>query len=425
MLIFVDLDGTLIDTTHPSWAPFRDGQVDVDVNLVHVFNGAIEFIRDFKNAGHRIVLVSDSHPRYVNRFKSSFGLEGIDLADKPNTVKLNSFISSDPDVKSLLQDKSQCFFIGDTKLDIEIGRKLGIMTILLTQYLVKEENINVRDGVGDTLANQKMGATFYAKNYYEVRGILDNPMGHLPSIEAAFSGFISQKAIRFSDLKFNDGSIGIVRCLARQEQGACDKYARADKYFQISNSDRPRPFLQTIADGVRHYLEGALANRSFSWDIFTYLTDKSTTQPPNKMKEIFDLVDTTVHKETIFRWLEQGQGSLRERNLYRERQEFLNQYLQVDDSVDIKGKSIIVLDDQLTTGATAFYAIRKLRELGAVNVIVIAMFQMILPVYNGKICPRCGKEMLIKIRRNDGSRFYSCTPPQYGGQGCGYTENIL
>ena len=425
MLVFIDLDGTLTDTTHPSWAPFRDGLAEVDVSQVNQFYGAMDFIRDFRNSGNTIILVSDSHPRYVNKFKALFGLEGIDLADKPNTVKLKSFIDSRHDIQSLLQDKSQCFFIGDTKLDIETGRRLGIMTILLTQYNVEEENINIRDGVGDRQGNQKMGPTFYAKNFKEVRNILNNPMGYLPSIEAAFSGFISNKAIRFSDMRYKDGSIGIIRCLARQEQGACDQFARADKYFQISNSIRPQPFLQTLADGVKFYLDGVLANRMYSWDVFTYLTDKSTTQPPNKMKEIFDLVDTSIPKVIIFRWLEQGQGSLRERNLYKERQEFLNQYLQVRDTADINGKNVIVLDDQLTTGATAFYAIKKLRELGAVNVMVITMFQMILPVYNGKICPRCGKEMLIKIRRNDGNRFYSCTPPQYGGQGCGYSENIL
>lgn len=88
MLIFVDLDGTLTDTTHPSWAPFRDGQAEVDVSRVHLFFGAMDFIRDFRNSGHTIILVSDSHPRYVNKFKALFGLEGIELADKPNTVKL-------------------------------------------------------------------------------------------------------------------------------------------------------------------------------------------------------------------------------------------------------------------------------------------------------------------------------------------------
>lgn len=41
-----------------------------------------------------------------------------------------------------------------------------------------------------------------------------------------------------------------------------------------------------------------------------------------------------------------------------------------------------------------------------------------------KICPRCGKPLVIKTNRRKGSKFYSCQPPQFGGDGCGYIENI-
>jgi hypothetical protein len=31
--------------------------------------------------------------------------------------------------------------------------------------------------------------------------------------------------------------------------------------------------------------------------------------------------------------------------------------------------------------------------------------------------------MKIQMRKSDGNRFYSCTPPQYRGTGCGHMEN--
>ena len=53
------------------------------------------------------------------------------------------------------------------------------------------------------------------------------------------------------------------------------------------------------------------------------------------------------------------------------------------------------------------------------------MFQMVLAVNNNDvICPICGKPMIMKIRRSDGHRFYSCTPPKYGGDGCGFIIDI-
>jgi len=204
-----------------------------------------------------------------------------------------------------------------------------------------------------------------------------------------------------------------------------------------SNPQRSPDFLYTLADGISNYMNlPALSN---GWDYFTYLTDKKTTMPPNKMKEIFDLVKTPIPKVQLLKWANDVQGSLRNQNLYSDRQAFLQKYLSVENPLEsttdtcslgqqvtnsLVGKNIIVLDDQLTTGATAWHVIRKLKEKGAKNVLFIAMFQMILPVNNDVICPRCGRPMLIKMRRSDGHRFYSCTPPQYGGMGCGYIQDI-
>ena len=131
--------------------------------------------------------------------------------------------------------------------------------------------------------------------------------------------------------------------------------------------------------------------------------------------------------------------SLCEQNLYSDRQAFLHNYLSVEcpkvttidlfeqeyqTALSLSGKNIIVLDDQLTTGATAWYVIRKLKEKGARNVLFIAIFQMVLAVNNDILCPMCGKPMFLKINRTDGSRFYSCIPTQYGGDGCGYIIDI-
>jgi predicted amidophosphoribosyltransferase len=159
------------------------------------------------------------------------------------------------------------------------------------------------------------------------------------------------------------------------------------------------------------------------------------------MKEVFDLVETAIPKIELLKWAENTEGSLRNMKMYHDRREFLERYLSVslpneaqtnlygqysaDPKLSLKGKNIIVLDDQLTTGATAWHVLRKLRECGANNILFIAMFQMVLAVNNDNVlCPRCGKPMTIKIRRKDGHHFYSCTPPLYGGDGCGFAYNI-
>jgi predicted RNA-binding Zn-ribbon protein involved in translation (DUF1610 family) len=61
---------------------------------------------------------------------------------------------------------------------------------------------------------------------------------------------------------------------------------------------------------------------------------------------------------------------------------------------------------------------------GANNVLFINLFSITDELPSGKLCPSCGNEMLIRNRKSDGNRFYSCVPPKYGGTGCGEIENV-
>lgn len=438
MLIFLDLDGTLINTVHPGWKPYKDGQKNYSVSQIPLFTGVKEFIASRKEKGDSLVIVSDSHPRYVNPISEMFGIEALSLADKPNNKKLNDFLDLHLKYKQMVV-KGECFVVGDTKLDIELGRKIGALTCWILPYRITKDIIDERDGIGDEMASKKMGPTFAVKTLTELEKIIDFPLNNLYSIESSFAGGQSLKAIRFSDNRYMDGSYACIRCLARQEQGECDKYARADKYYLMSNTNRTDDLLQKLANGISSFINQPTVQNQ-EWDYFTYLTDKASTVPANKMKDIFDLVSTSIPKIELLKWNDNTQGSLRNRNLYNERKAFLEQFLTVSlpmekviDSfgreserpISIQGRNIIVLDNQLTTGATAWHVIHKLKERGAKNVLFVTMFQMILAVSNNDvICPRCGRPMVMKIRRSDGHRFYSCTPPKYGGSGCGFIVDI-
>lgn len=434
MLIFIDLDGTLVNTVHPSWKPYKDGLQDYPVDKIPVFDGAKQFIALRKNKGDSLVIISDSHPKYVMPLAKMFGLDSLSLADKPNAKKLNEFINTHTNYKQEIETEG-CIFIGDTKLDIEIGRRIQALTIWFLPYCITNEIKDDRDGIGDEMASKKTGPTFVAKTFQEIDTILDSPTNNLYAIESSFAGSSSTKSIRFSNIRYQDGSYACIRCLARQEQGICDKYARADMYYIMSNLNRTREYIETLSKGISDYLnQPAILNQQ--WDYITYLTDKTTTVPRHKMKEIFDLIDTSIPKVELLKWAEDTDGSLRNKNLYHERKEFLERYLSIytpkellshetEEIHPLANKNIIILDDQLTTGATAWHAIKQFKSSGAKMVLFVALFQMVLAVNNDDvICPRCGKPMILKIRRSDGHRFYSCTPPEYKGDGCGFIVDI-
>lgn len=426
MLVFIDLDGTLTNTTHPGWQPYRDGQDSVDVNMVPVFPGAREFIQECYNRGIHVVLVSDSHPRYVEPIRAMLGLQGIFLADKPNTRRLDEYIAVSPILQQELTHPENCYFIGDTKLDIEIGRKMRIRTILLQLYSVPDSDVDVHSGVGDRMGNLKMGPTYCAFSYADVLQIFDDPDRKLYALESRIIGQESTNVIRFWEHSYSYDTKTAILCLARQEEGLCDSFARSDKYREISNPNRTPEFLDLLAGTLSSYLHffESTCPPSIQWTHLTYLSDKSSTKPPEKMKQIFDRIQSGIPKAKLLTWLERNQGSLRNQVDYQSRRQFLVDFLRVDDGVDLRGANIIVIDDQLTTGATAHYVIKQFRDRGAKNVFFIAFFQMIMEVGDAVICPQCGQKMKIRRRARDGKRFYSCVPPQFGGQGCGNIINI-
>lgn len=436
MIVLLDLDGTLTDTAHADFKPYKDGLRETVIADIPVFEGAVKFIAELKALGHLPFIVSDSHPKYVNKIAQEifgFSIEEdslnqiIYLADKPNIEKTRDYLSAfahelDPHIPMihLPSDKDEFILIGDSWLDIELGRRLNIRTILTQFY--KTTSIEKRDGIGQDWKPIKTGPTYYANSFSEIMEIIENPISSLLSIEAIFQGENSSNAVRFLYRKYENG-FTIFRCLARQEDGECDRFARADKYYQIGSISRTAEFIGKLAQAVTNYLNKLAAHPNYPWHYITYVPDKKTTKPPDKMKAIFDLIQSPFPKETLFDWDDNVAGNLREQPNYEARRNFISNYLHTMDEVDLRDKNVIVVDDQFTSSATANEISMQLRQKGAKNILFIALFYLILPV-SSKMCPKCGKPMKIKIKREDGHKFFSCVPPKFRGEGCGHIENM-
>lgn len=422
-ILFVDLDGVLINTAHSSFKPMKDGLEETDLSKIPLIKGAKEFIANQIEKGNRPVILSDSHPKYVDKIaKEIFKIESVSLTDKPNTQKTIAFISNDKELKEQFSNKDNFLLIGDSWLDVELGRRLNVRTVLTSFYVPTE--IEERDGIGQDWKPIKTGPTYYAKNFSEVENVIDNPLDNLLALESVFQNGNSIKSVHFRNYRNENGFIAF-RCLARQNNGECDKYARADMYHQIDNPNRSKGLLEKLAQSAENYIKQVLSTPKFNnWDYLTYLTDKSTTTPPNKMKEIFDLVNVAIPKIQLFKWNDTIEGSLRNKPDYNSRREFIRTNFFLKDDVDVKNKNIIILDDQFTTSATAYYVSNLLRDNGAKNILFIALFYLTTEVKSELYCPTCGKQLVIKINRKNGKRFYSCLPPRFGGEGCGYIHNI-
>ena len=422
MIILLDLDGTLTDTVHEKFKPFKDGKEPTIISDIPLIQGAREFIIEIQAKGHIAIIVSDSHPDYVNKISNEiFKIPAVSLTDKPNIEKTLKFIESNQELKSLFENKDNSIMVGDSWLDIELGRRLNIRTVLTKFY--KATSVELRDGIGQELKPIKMGATYYAKTFQELSQIIENPNKSLLALEAIFQGETSDNMVRFLTRYYNGNFIAF-RCLARQEDGECDRFARADKYYQIDNPERTQEFISLLAESITNYLSRVVSFSQYHWDYFTYVSDKKTTTPPNKMIEIFELVETDLEKIKLFEWSNDVTGSLRNHPNYQTRRDFISKHLNTVEGIELLGKNIIVIDDQFTSSATANEISQQLRNKGVKNILFVSLFYLILPI-ESKVCPKCGKLLKIKIKKVDGSKFYSCLLPKFRGDGCGYIENIL
>jgi phosphoglycolate phosphatase-like HAD superfamily hydrolase len=420
MVVLLDLDGTLTNTAHSSFKPFKDGISETNPFSIPVLNGAIEFVNNLKKSGHTPIILSDSHPQYVSPIaKQIFNVPALSLCDKPNSKKTVTYLQQ---LGYNLQSKDDFIVIGDTWLDIELGRSLNFRTILTQLYIANE--VDERDGIGKTWSQLKSGPTYVVKQYSQILEILRNPLSYLLAAEAIFQNTRSVYSIKLNDLKTND-HITLFRSLGRQDVGECDRYGIAVYYTEFQREGRSNGTLLNLARAIQNFLTHVVNSApQFKWDYITYVSDKSTTTPANKMRDFFELIQTNIPKLKMLEWVNDVDGSIRNRENYKARRDFIGQNLRVIQNQNLTGKSVIVIDDQFTSGGTAYEVTSMLRRHGAKNILFLTLFFMISAVSSNRNCSRCGKPMQLKIRKSDGNKFFSCTPPQYRGNGCGHIENI-
>jgi len=419
MTILLDLDGTLTDTVHDRFEPYKTDKENTILADIAPYAGAVDFVNRLRAMGHNVFIITNSNRKYAETVRTLFGIEALPLADKPNKTKTVDFIRQKVGNISFPDD---AIVIGDTSKDIMLGRALNCPTVWLTLYPFSYERRH--DGAGDFSTALKSGATFRAHSYSEVLEILGNIYEHLYAIEAVISGSSSTRSIRIKKITFPDKFVAY-RSLGRQQGGEADRHAVIAQYKELHDENRTKETLNDLSIAMTNYLDHVVTSYpQVQWDFITYVADKATTTPPNKMGEFFDLIKTPIKKEKLILWHPDVDGSIKTRKDRASRIEFVSKYTYLNQEQDLKGKNIIIVDDQYTTGGTAAAIVSKFHDAGAKNVLFVTLFYLITTVMSDKVCPRCGQTLERKTRKKDYKDFLSCTPPEFRGNGCGYAENI-
>jgi len=414
--ILLDLDGTLVNTMSEEYTKFRDGKADIALSNVPLFDGAVDFVKRIANNGNEVFIVSDSHPRYVQPIANNiFKLKSLSLAYKPNLEKITDFIKQNSTIQL---PSNRIFMVGDSPLDITTARKLKVPSIFV------EHEIDFKPETW--AAAQKCGPTYCCNGLKEVENVINNPLENLLSIEGIPYSKTCRGSIQIGGVKHRShrGKKLFKIALARQEVGPCDIFAKSDWYNRFSSPARDKDFLNSLSEGVGNFIKHFEKQEDIAFDIISYVSDKQTTIPKNKMREFAEMIDIGITVKRVTSWKTDIDGSIRNQPKRGARYDFVKKYLYIDVNSDVSAKNIVIVDDQITTGATMDAVTEMLWERNANHVLYISLFRIIDEISSGKACPKCGKEMSVRNRKSDGKRFYSCVPSQYGGTGCGTIVNF-
>ena len=389
--LLLDLDGTLLDTSSPRYKPFKDGEKTTNPETISFSNEARDFLKKCHTAGYILYVVSDSHPKYVHALYEAYLQDYcrgvLSLADKPNPKRTIQFLEEQGIFLPL--DQYRTFMIGDTWLDVHLGRGLHIPTILLNYF--EPEGNDIRDGIGQSGFSRriKSGATFYASNYEDIIRILAEPSERMLVIEGAFRGHKSQGILKLSQtVQESHDPHTIIRALARQVQGESDPFESTQRYFEFSRADRSRDTLDTLAAAIANYIEEqVIPHEAISWDAFTWMPDKASTIPKDKMLALAQTISEQISIPTIqvLDWSENTTGSIRNLKTRAERKAFVRDRLTLVQK-NLQGQNIIVLDDQYTTGATAEAVMDILRGCGVKNILWVTLYVLTDLVNSTKQC---------------------------------------
>lgn len=421
MHILLDLDGTLVDTNASRYDGIKYGRDrSFSLNDIPVIAGAREFIEAVKSRGHSVTIVSDSHGAYVGAVSENiFGTQWLALADKPNTAKLRAYLESNFGFpfRSVAEE---FLLVGDTRLDIQLARGLAIPSVLLFRGTDDIPHDPYHNEEASWARRCKAGATYNCRSFDEILGVIEMPAKHRLVLEDRLG---TAAARMFNGRNLNDGHT-LIRGLGRQQQGPCDAYGAIDRYKKFGSEDRTDSFLAEVATDVSRYLrDEVMAHDFIRWDMITCVADKATTRPPRKMAKLLHELDVDLSKEELFVWSPDVTGSIRHEKKRALRADFIKRFVRLAGDVNLSGKNIIIIDDQYTTGATAMTHVDMLIYAGVKNILFVALFYLVDEVAIEKVCPRCGKNVRVKYGPNR-SQFYSCVPQKFGGNGCGWTENI-
>lgn len=133
----------------------RNFYKEIYLNRVYLFKDSLETLNFLKKKGYRLIVVSDADSEIVypqleklgiKHFFTDFIISSDIKAYKPDTLVVNEA------KKYCSTNEEESFFIGDSMVDIDTGKELGVTPIILSN--IKYDNLLSYSSLSEFIKNQ-------------------------------------------------------------------------------------------------------------------------------------------------------------------------------------------------------------------------------------------------------------------------------
>ncbi|WP_224055321.1 HAD-IA family hydrolase [Vibrio penaeicida] len=437
--IIFDLDDTLVGTSKVEEFRRTKDVAGLDANLykTKIYEPVSKMLRDLKEAGIPLGLVTNSPKWYAEKVLAFHDIDLFDALVCYDDVGAGGIKPSPIGIKLAMEKLGVCeddhvIYVGDAETDFIAAYKAKIMpvapawakrtpiaqipaTITKSQYLVDNiESIEELALIADRTAKER-SFDFYKKqlNFIPLNTKCELvPLNREDIKLVAFGRYFSQNSTLTAQLHEN-------------HQLSKDIYAKelAESYVI------PGYFVDLMSRVVFRLPQYVFEDANAEFDIVTVIPAKKGKN--KRLENMLGKVKSSCEgrSEFIPDLFEFSSGAKSLKTLggvdNRSAELMMNLHIKEKYLDDIKGKTVLVLDDVITTGATFNHAFCLLENAGAAYTFGACLAKTVSVREEAIECPKCARLMQVRTNKKTGIHFYGCTGFFELFDKCTHVESII
>lgn len=421
--VIFDLDDTLVSTG--SLARFRESNdkegIHDEIHKSHVFNPVEDMLREIKHRGVGLALVSNSPSWYVEELLDFHDLQFFDVKITYDDVGPSGIKPSPKGILLALEHlglPSPCnaIYIGDKDIDFEAAYYANVKPVAPSWATTHPIN-----QVPAAILNSEHLIS-YLDDYDKISLIADrtalkrtfefdkDQLNFIPLNERGQVTALDRSKIRLIALGryFSQGST-LTANYHEAHQLSKDIFAKELSETYVI----PQYYVSLMSKVIESLPLYVFNDDHIAFDIITVIPSKKgkNTRLENFLKRIEKTLNSSSEFITDLFEFHDGAKSLKTLGGYEKRIDELKQNLTIRQKYlnALGGKSILVIDDVLTTGASFGRAFELLDTHNASFSMGVCLAKTVSVEEKLGLCPDCNRILRINTNKNTGIHFIGCT----------------